>query len=60
MALLGWENDRGGYYIQKLFSLIGNLSNLVTENKTDLVTAINTLLQYDSASETITVGNEGE
>ena len=60
MAILGWENNRGGYYIQKLFSLIGNLSQLITENKGDLVSAINSLLQYDSSTETISVGNEGE
>ena len=66
--MIGWENDRGAYFIQKLqdsinslstsietvSSTIGKLSDLTTSVKTSIVAAINDLL-----SKTIKTGLAG-
>lgn len=62
---IGWENVQGGYYIKKLLAEIetqtdaieavaedvGDISNLTTTAKTDIVSAINELVSRVQALE---------
>ena len=62
--MIGWENDQGAYFIKKLgeevkgiSDNIGDLSDLNTSNKTDIVSAINSLVSYVAELEAIIVGD---
>lgn len=66
--MIGWENNQGGFYILKLFEIaeknasdisdtndaIGDVSDLTTTDKTDLVAAINELVTRVKALEDAT------
>jgi len=63
---IGWENIHGGYYVKKLLAEIktqeenvGDISELTTTDKTDIVSAINELVERVTALENPTT-EEGE
>ncbi len=63
--MIGWENDQGAYFVKKLgeevkglSDNIGDLSELTTEVKTDLVSAINSLVTYVEQLEAIVIGSQ--
>ena len=63
--MIGWENDQGAYFIKKLgdevkgiSDNIGDLSKLKTSDKTDIVSAINSLVTYVAELEAIVVGSK--